>query len=69
MDVQSRTNCKHVVLESDLEYSVDDTLPLNEQVTQFQEKTAFQDKLIAEQAVQIYWLIAELRGRDTELAA
>ena len=69
MQVQSKIDSRHVILESDIIEKVDQTLPLNEQVTQFQEQTAIQKKLIAEQAMQIYWLIAELRGRDDNLLA
>ncbi len=69
MQVHSRNECKHVILESEIVEDVDNYLPADEQITQFQEKTAIQKKLIAEQAMQIYWLIAELRGRDSEIAA
>ena len=69
MQVHNRNECKHVILESEIVEDVDNYLPADEQITQFQEKTAIQKKLIAEQAMQIYWLIAELRGRDAEIAA
>ena len=45
MDIQSRANCKHVILDSDPTYEVDDQLPLCEQVTQFQVKMAIQKKV------------------------
>ena len=69
MQVQNRNEYKHVILESEIVDDVDNYLPADEQITKFQEKTAIQKKLIAEQAMQIYWLIAELRGRDSEIAA
>ena len=69
MQVHNRNECKHVILESEIVDDVDNYLPADEQITQFQEKTAIQKKLIAEQAMQIYWLIAELRGRDSKITA
>lgn len=69
MQVHNRNECKHVILESEILNDVENYLPADEQITQFQEKTAIQKKLIAEQAMQIYWLIAELRGREEEIAA
>ena len=67
MQVQNSKHSKQMFFESEINENVDDTLPLNEQVSQFQEKTSIQKRLIAEQTMQIYWLIAELRGRETEL--
>jgi len=69
MQVHNKNEYKHVILESEIVESIDHTLPVDQQLTQFHEKTAIQKKLIAEQAMQIYWLIAELRGRDAEIAA
>lgn len=69
MQIHNRNEYKHVILESEIINDVENNLPADEQITQFQEKTAIQKKLIAEQAMQIYWLIAELRGRDAEIAA
>jgi len=69
MRIHKKNECKHVILESEIIEEIDHDLPADEQITQFQEKTAIQKKLIAEQAMQIYWLIAELRGRDAEIAA
>jgi len=67
MQVQNSSYAKQMFFESEINEKVDDTLPLDEQVTQFQQKTSIQKQLIAEQTMQIYWLIAELRGRETEL--
>lgn len=69
MDVTGIKNLKHVFLESDDNDMIDESLSLNEQVTKFQEKTTSQNKLIAEQAMQIYWLVAELRERDSKAVA
>ena len=67
MQVQNSNNAKQMFFESEINEKVDDTLPLDQQVSQFQQKTSIQKQLIAEQTMQIYWLIAELRGRETEL--
>jgi len=67
MQLQNSNHSKQMFFETEITENVDDTLPLDEQVTQFQEKTSIQKRLIAEQTMQIYWLIAELRGRDAEL--
>jgi len=66
MDVTGIKNLKYVFIKSDNE--IDKTLSLSEQITEFQEKTTIQNKLIAEQSMQIYWLIAELRKRDSRLS-
>lgn len=60
MQVHNTDISKHVILESDVSRDMEKTLPLETQVTLFQEKTEIQEKLIAEQASQINSLIREL---------
>lgn len=67
MSQKNIKNLKHAELDFDDVPEVDQTLPLGEQVTQFQENTAIQKKLIAEQAKQIFWLVSELRDRESEM--
>lgn len=69
MAINNNGGLKHVYLDSDKNHKESEVASLGAEVTQIQHKSAIQKKVLAEQAMQIYSLIAELRERDSKIAA